>query len=76
MTHPQQRRLAGSSGSAAGPRRDSGAPGAARVLGWPFAWGGPGAAGGGHGPNEWCSVAGLKALEKSLATYLNAFASQ
>lgn len=44
------------------------------VLGLPFAWGGLGAAGGSHGSDEWCSVAGLKDMEKSLATYLAAFA--
>jgi len=46
------------------------------VLGLPFAWGGLGAAGGSHGPDEWCSVEGLKELEKSLATFLVAFAEQ
>jgi len=46
------------------------------VLGLPFAWGGLGAAGGSHGPDEWCSVQGLKDLEKSLATYLMAFAER
>ncbi len=45
------------------------------VLGLPFAWGGLGAAGGSHGPDEWCSVAGLKALEKSAATFLTTFAA-
>jgi acetylornithine deacetylase/succinyl-diaminopimelate desuccinylase-like protein len=44
------------------------------VLGMDFAWGGLGSAGGSHGPDEWCSVAGLKDLEKSLATYLTLFA--
>ena len=44
------------------------------VLGLEFATGGLGAAGGSHGPDEWCSVEGLKDLEKSLATYLVAFA--
>lgn len=44
------------------------------VLELSFAWGGLGAAGGSHGPDEWCSVAGLKDLEKSLATYLAVFA--
>jgi acetylornithine deacetylase/succinyl-diaminopimelate desuccinylase-like protein len=44
------------------------------VLGVPFTWGGLGAAGGSHGPDEWCAVAGLKALEKSAATFLVAFA--
>ena len=44
------------------------------VLGLPFAWGGLGAAGGSHGPDEWCSVDGLKDLEKSLATYLTLWA--
>jgi acetylornithine deacetylase/succinyl-diaminopimelate desuccinylase-like protein len=46
------------------------------VLGLHFAWGGLGAAGGSHGPDEWCSVAGLRALEKSLATFLVGFAEQ
>ncbi len=45
------------------------------VLGLSFAWGGLGAAGDSHGPDEWCSVQGLKDLEKSLATYLTAYAS-
>ena len=45
------------------------------VLGLPFAWGGLGAAGGSHGPDEWCSVEGLKEMEKSLATYLSVFAA-
>jgi len=44
------------------------------VLGLEFAYGGLGAAGGSHGPDEWCSVAGLKALEKSLTTFLTMFA--
>ncbi|HLB46816.1 MAG TPA: M20/M25/M40 family metallo-hydrolase [Anaerolineales bacterium] len=44
------------------------------VLGLPFAWGGLGSAGGSHGPDEWCSVQGLKDMKKSLATYLVAFA--
>ncbi len=44
------------------------------VLGMDFGWGGLGSAGGSHGPDEWCSVAGLKDLEKSLATYLTLFA--
>jgi len=46
------------------------------VLGLNFAWGGLGTAGGSHGPDEWCSVGGLKALEKSVATFLGAFAEQ
>lgn len=46
------------------------------ILGLTFAWGGLGAAGGSHGPDEWCSVAGLQDLERSLATYLVAFAQQ
>ena len=45
------------------------------VLGLNFAWGGLGTAGGSHGPDEWCSVAGLKALEKSVATFLTSFAA-
>lgn len=44
------------------------------VLGLNFAWGGLGTAGGSHGPDEWCSVAGLKALEESVITFLTAFA--
>ena len=44
------------------------------VLGLNFAWGGLGTAGGSHGPDEWCSVEGLKALQKSLATFLVSFA--
>jgi len=44
------------------------------VLGIDFAWGGLGSAGGSHGPDEWCSIDGLKALEKSVATFLTAFA--
>ncbi len=43
------------------------------VLGLNFSWGGLGTAGGSHGPDEWCSVAGLKALEKSLTTFLVSF---
>ncbi|MCC7362478.1 MAG: M20/M25/M40 family metallo-hydrolase [Anaerolineales bacterium] len=46
------------------------------VLGLDFAWGGLGNAGGSHGPDEWCSIAGLKALTKSVATFLTAFAAQ
>ncbi|MGH2523377.1 MAG: M20/M25/M40 family metallo-hydrolase [Anaerolineales bacterium] len=46
------------------------------VLGMDFAWGGLGAAGGSHGPDEWCAVEGLKALEKSVATFLVAFAER
>jgi acetylornithine deacetylase/succinyl-diaminopimelate desuccinylase-like protein len=45
------------------------------VLGLPFAWGGLGVAAGSHGPDEWCSVAGLKALEKSVATFFVAYGS-
>jgi acetylornithine deacetylase/succinyl-diaminopimelate desuccinylase-like protein len=45
------------------------------VLGLDFAWGGLGAAGNSHASDEWCSVASLKELEKSLATYLTVFAS-
>ncbi len=44
------------------------------LLGLPFAWGGLGAAGGSHGADEWCSVQGLKNLEKSLATFLTTWA--
>lgn len=44
------------------------------VLGLPFVWGGLGCAGGSHGPDEWCSVQGLKDLERSTATFLNVFA--
>jgi acetylornithine deacetylase/succinyl-diaminopimelate desuccinylase-like protein len=32
------------------------------VLGAPFASGGPGSAGGAHGPDEWASVDGLRNL--------------
>jgi len=46
------------------------------VLGLPFAWGGLGSAAGSHGPDEWCSVAGLKSMEKSLATFLTLYAEQ
>lgn len=46
------------------------------VLGLNFAWGGLGTAGGSHGPDEWCSVAGLRALEESVITFLAAFAEQ
>ncbi|MBI4771153.1 MAG: M20/M25/M40 family metallo-hydrolase [Chloroflexi bacterium] len=46
------------------------------VLGLDFAWGGLGTAGGSHGPDEWCSVEGLKALEKSLTTFLVSFAER
>ncbi len=46
------------------------------VLGLDFAWGGLGTAGGSHGPDEWCSLAGLRALQKSAATFLAAFAEQ
>jgi acetylornithine deacetylase/succinyl-diaminopimelate desuccinylase-like protein len=45
------------------------------VLGMYFAWGGLGAAGNSHAPDEWCSVESLKDLEKSLATYLTLFAA-
>jgi acetylornithine deacetylase/succinyl-diaminopimelate desuccinylase-like protein len=46
------------------------------LLGLNFAWGGLGTAGGSHGPDEWCSVPGLKAMEKSLTTFLVSFAEQ
>lgn len=45
------------------------------VLGLPFACGGLGAAGGSHGPDEWCSVAGWHDLAASTATFLHQFAS-
>ena len=45
------------------------------VLDLDFAWGGLGAAGSSHAPDEWCSVAGLKDLAKSVATYLTMFAA-
>lgn len=45
------------------------------VLGLPFTWGGLGAAAGSHGPDEWCSVAGLQNMEKSLATFLTTYAN-
>jgi acetylornithine deacetylase/succinyl-diaminopimelate desuccinylase-like protein len=44
------------------------------VLGLNFAWGGLGAAGGSHGPDEWCSVDGLRDMQKSLVTFLTEFA--
>lgn len=44
------------------------------VLGLPFVWGGLGTAGGSHGPDEWCSVQGLRDLQKSTATFLSTFA--
>jgi acetylornithine deacetylase/succinyl-diaminopimelate desuccinylase-like protein len=44
------------------------------MLGLNFTWGGLGCAGGSHGPDEWCSVEGLKDLEKSVATFLTEFA--
>ena len=44
------------------------------VLGVPFVWGGLGWAGGSHGPDEWCSVQGLRDLMRSTASFLNAFA--
>jgi acetylornithine deacetylase/succinyl-diaminopimelate desuccinylase-like protein len=43
------------------------------LLQLPFAWGGLGSAGGSHGPDEWCSVQGLRDLEKSAATFLCTF---
>lgn len=46
------------------------------LLGIDFAWGGLGNAGGSHGPDEWCTVDGLKALQKSVATFLTTFAEQ
>ncbi len=44
------------------------------VLGIPFVWGGLGCAGGSHGPDEWCSVAGLRALMRSTAAFVREFA--
>ncbi len=44
------------------------------VLGVPFVWGGLGWAGGSHGPDEWCSVQGLRDLMRSTAAFLDAFA--
>ncbi len=44
------------------------------VLGVPFVWGGLGWAGGSHGPDEWCSVQGLRDLMRSTAGFLHAFA--
>jgi acetylornithine deacetylase/succinyl-diaminopimelate desuccinylase-like protein len=44
------------------------------VLGLPFVWGGLGSAGGSHGPDEWCSVQGLRDLQRSTAMFLMAFA--
>lgn len=46
------------------------------VLGVPFVWGGLGWAGGSHGPDEWCSVQGLRDLMRSTAAFLQAFAEQ
>ncbi len=46
------------------------------VLGVPFVWGGLGWAGGSHGPDEWCSVQGLRDLMRSTAGFLHAFAEQ
>ncbi len=45
------------------------------VLGLNFAWGGLGTAAGSHGADEWCSLGGLRALEKSLATFMVSFAA-
>jgi acetylornithine deacetylase/succinyl-diaminopimelate desuccinylase-like protein len=44
------------------------------VLGLDFVWGGLGSAGGSHGPDEWCSVQGLRDLSRSAAVFLAAFA--
>jgi acetylornithine deacetylase/succinyl-diaminopimelate desuccinylase-like protein len=46
------------------------------VLGLPFVWGGLGSAGGSHGPDEWCSLQGLRDLQRSTATFLVAFAER
>jgi acetylornithine deacetylase/succinyl-diaminopimelate desuccinylase-like protein len=47
-----------------------------RLLGLPYAIFGLGHGGGAHGPNEYCSVPGMKAFEKSVATFLYHFAVQ
>ncbi len=46
-----------------------------RVLNLPFAWGGLGHGGRSHSVDEYCTVEGLRAYEKSLATFLWMFAS-
>lgn len=47
-----------------------------RLLGLPYVIFGLGHGAGAHAPNEYCSVAGLKAFEKSVATFLYHFADQ
>ncbi|MDB5096234.1 MAG: hypothetical protein JWM80_655 [Cyanobacteria bacterium RYN_339] len=47
-----------------------------RLLGLPYVIFGLGHGAGAHGPNEYCSVAGMKAYEKSVATFLYHFADQ
>lgn len=46
------------------------------VLGLDFVWGGLGSAGGSHGPDEWCSTAGLRDLGRSAAVFLAEFAAR
>lgn len=45
------------------------------VLGLDFVWGGLGSAGGSHGPDEWCALAGLQDLARAAAAFLTAFAA-
>ncbi|HEY9721026.1 MAG TPA: M20/M25/M40 family metallo-hydrolase, partial [Oscillatoriaceae cyanobacterium] len=47
-----------------------------RLLGLPYVIFGLGHGGGAHGPNEYCSVPGMLAFEKSVATFLYNFAAQ
>lgn len=47
-----------------------------RLLGLPYAIFGLGHGGGAHAPDEYCTVEGLKAFEKSVATFLYHFAEQ
>lgn len=47
-----------------------------RLLGLPYAIFGLGHGAGAHGPNEYCSVAGMRDFEKSVATFLYHFAAQ
>jgi len=46
-----------------------------RILNLPFAWGGLGHGGRSHSVDEYCTVEGLRAYEKSLATFLWLFSS-
>ncbi|MBL8056740.1 MAG: M20/M25/M40 family metallo-hydrolase [Anaerolineales bacterium] len=45
------------------------------VLGLDFVWGGLGSAGGSHGPDEWCSLSGLRDLARGSAAFLSTFAA-